>query len=93
MEIAFGEIACIENLGDKSQVQLLNGKTVTLHGSNDVNSENRGIVVNAKDVGQIEIPWKVFSSVCFDTENESSGQPFSVITSYSIHYTKLYEER
>jgi hypothetical protein len=77
MEIAFEKIACIENLGDRSQVQLSNGKTVILHGSNDVNSENRGIVVAMKDIGQVEIPWAVFSSVCFKTDERSSGQPYS----------------
>jgi hypothetical protein len=30
-----------------------------------------------KDIGQVEIPWAVFSSVCFKTDERSSGQPYS----------------
>jgi hypothetical protein len=76
LEIAFSKISCIENLGDKSQVQLRSGKKIVMHGTNDVNAENRGIVVSTEEVGQIEIPWSSFTSVCFNENHKDSGPAY-----------------
>lgn len=36
-----------------------------LRGSNDVNSENRGIIVTTEKLGRVDIPWKEFKKVEF----------------------------
>jgi len=76
LAIAFKKIACIENLGNKSMVKIKNNKSIVMHGTNDVNSENRGIVVSIDGIGKVEIPWSSFSSVCFDDNNNDSGPAY-----------------
>jgi hypothetical protein len=77
LEIAFAKISCIKNQGNKSQVQLRSGKILVMHGTNDVNEENRGIVVSGEGVGQIEIPWRSFTSVCFSEHHKDSGPAYN----------------
>ena len=52
LEIPIGKIARIENLGNSSKLHLNNGKSIVLSGTNDVNNENRGIVVSVEGVGK-----------------------------------------
>jgi len=77
LSLPFQKVACIENMGNKSQLKLMNDKSITMYGTNDVNSENRGIVVSVEQLGKVEIPWKIFKSVCFESGHGSSGPSYS----------------
>ena len=59
LSIEFGNISTIEREGyNSSHVVLKSGRDMDLRGSNDVNSENRGIIVTTEKLGRIDIPWK-----------------------------------
>lgn len=66
----FSEIASIEKFGKGCDVKLKNEREVFLYGSNDVNSENRGIVVSNSDFGRVVIDWSDFDRVVFHDEVE-----------------------
>ncbi len=57
MSIAFSKIKSIEKEGNGSLVILEGGREFKLRGSNDVNNENRGIIVNVSEFGRVDIPW------------------------------------
>ncbi|MFT4736001.1 MAG: hypothetical protein ACI8QD_000682 [Cyclobacteriaceae bacterium] len=66
VSIAFGKVKSIERIGySQSEVVLKSGRALELRGSNDVNSENRGVIVTVEGLGRIDIPWKSFESVEF----------------------------
>ena len=60
VSIPFSDIKYIEKDGDGCNVELKSGKEYYLTNSNDVDSDNRGIIMTVPDVGKIEIPWKYF---------------------------------
>ena len=64
VKIEFGNIASIEREGGGSQIVLKSGRDMYLRGSNDVNSENRGIIVTT-EFGRVDIPWREFKKVTF----------------------------
>ncbi len=65
-KIPFERIAVIERRSSSSSsVTLTDGKELTLRNSNDVNSENRGIVVKSAEFGKIKVDWKNFEKVEF----------------------------
>jgi hypothetical protein len=63
--IAFSDIAAIRRQRGGALVKLKSGSEVFLDGSNDVNDENRGVVVVVKGVGSVKIGWKDFDQVVF----------------------------
>ena len=65
MEIKFGNIGKIEKARRGSDVTTKSGRTMHLRGTNDVNDDNRGIIVNIPGSGRIDIPWDEFESVTF----------------------------
>ena len=66
VEIRFAEIKSIERDGRRrSRVVLHNGDELELEGSNDVNSENRGIAVMVRDMGMVRMDWGAFRKVTF----------------------------
>ena len=65
MSIPFGNIKSIENMGSRSEVILKSGRDMVLRGTNDVNGENDGIIVNIEGVGRVDIPWRDFEKVTF----------------------------
>ena len=65
VSIAFGKIAQIRKEGNGSVVTLKSGRSLYLTDSNDVNKENRGIIVYVSDVGEVEIPWRAFVAADF----------------------------
>lgn len=67
-KIEFGDIRSIEKFGKGCDVLLKNERDVFLYGSNDVNSENRGIIVSNKDFGRVVIEWSDFDRVTFHDE-------------------------
>ncbi len=77
LSIAFGKIKSIERIGySRSEVTLNSGRKLELRGSNDVNDENRGIIVTIKGLGRIDIPWKEFDRVDF-MDAPNSGKSYS----------------
>ena len=69
--ITFGDIASIEKRGGGSEVVYKTGKQVYLTGSNDVDSDNRGIIVLQPGKGMIDIPWSAFKKVTFEVPANS----------------------
>lgn len=58
--IPFGMIQKITKNRNGSKVILKNGKEYDMWGTNDVNDQNRGIIVNMPNIGLVTIPWKNF---------------------------------
>ncbi len=75
MSIPFSNIKRIEKDRGGSYVTLNSGREFFLRGTNDVNSDNDGIIVSVDDIGKIDIPWRVFESVTFE-EVSSSGPSY-----------------
>lgn len=71
VKIEFGKVKSIEKDRGGSNVILESGREMYLRGSNDVNSENRGIIV-ATDFGRVDITWRDFEKVTF-TEAPSNA--------------------
>ena len=71
VSIEFSRIASIERRGRRSSiVELRDGTTQRLRGSNDVNQENRGIYVETPS-GRVKIPWEEFDRVDFELSSDS----------------------
>lgn len=66
VSIEFGKIKSIAREGFRSSVVLNSGREMMLRGSNDVNSENRGIIVTSDELGRVDIPWREFKMVTFE---------------------------
>lgn len=65
-DIPFGRIRSIESLGRHgSRVTLKSGDVLTLRGTNDVDSDNRGIAVTVEKMGTVLVEWNEFRSVTF----------------------------
>lgn len=63
--IDFGNIKTIARDGLGVNVVLNSGRELRLTGSNDVNSDNRGIIVYSPENGGVDIPWREFRTVTF----------------------------
>ena len=78
MEIEFGNIRSIERRSSSScKVTLKDGRDYVLRGSNDVDDDNRGIYVEDKRFGKIEISWDEFDKVTY-IEKDDSGDPYGI---------------
>jgi hypothetical protein len=67
-KIRFDKIAAIERYSSEgASVTLKSGETIVLRGTNDVDSENRGIVVSDPTLGQVVVPWEEFDKLEFKT--------------------------
>jgi hypothetical protein len=76
ISIEFGDIRSIERRGRKSSlVELKDGRTLRLRGSNDVNDENRGIMVEDPRFGRATVSWDAFEKATFE-EHKSSGRGY-----------------
>ncbi len=64
-EIKFAQIKSIEKVdsGKAAKVQLKDGNTLTLTGTNDVNNGNRGVWLDHPELGRIDIDWKKFNKL------------------------------
>lgn len=66
-EIPFGDIREIHRVSDRqSRVILSSGREHLLHGTNDVNADNRGIMVTLDGVGTVTVHWREFDKVVFE---------------------------
>lgn len=65
-EIKFADIKSIEKNGNHSLVELTDGNTLNLTGTNDVNTSNRGIWVDHPDLGRVTIEWSQFNKLVIE---------------------------
>ncbi|HCX24105.1 MAG: hypothetical protein CMB80_31550 [Flammeovirgaceae bacterium] len=66
VSISFSNIKSIERYGSSRSIVILkSGRELELRGSNDVNDENRGIIVAIEGLGRIDVPWDEFDKVTF----------------------------
>jgi hypothetical protein len=63
MDIPFTKISKIQKEENGSQITLQSGRKLLLKSSNDVSSNNRGIIVTIAQVGRIDFTWKHFLSL------------------------------
>ncbi len=70
VSIEFGKIGSIERTGSRSLIVLKSGREMELRGSNDVNPENRGVIVTNDTYGRVDIPWREFKKVTFTKGGE-----------------------
>jgi len=64
-DIPFGNIKSIKQDWAESRVVLTNGREISLGGSNDVNRDNRGILVYIPNKFSIKIDWRDFDEIEF----------------------------
>lgn len=77
VSIPFGKLKSIERDGyNRSTVVLMSGRELSLDDSNDVDSGNRGIIVNMDGIGRVDMPWKEFDKVVF-SKAPGSGKKYS----------------
>lgn len=73
-KIPFGEIAAVERYGSgAARVTLTNGEELVMDGSNDVDSDNRGIQVSDPGLGQVQVRWGEFEALRFHAPREATG--------------------
>lgn len=65
ISLRFGEIQSIEKRGRGSQVVTKSGREFYLTGSNDVNEDNRGVLVAVPEIGVIKFSWDSFDKITF----------------------------
>lgn len=76
LSIEFGQIRAIERQGlNRSRVKLGSGEVEVLSGTNDVNSDIRGIWVEDARFGRVKISWEAFRRVEF-SKAPSSGPAY-----------------
>jgi hypothetical protein len=72
LSIEMGRIRSIESNGRRSStVTLRDGRSFELSGSNDVNDENRGVMVEDERYGRVTVGWRAFESVTFSDPGPS----------------------
>ncbi len=69
--IRFGEIVSIQQEGHGCRVVLKSGREFFVTGSNDVNDENRGVLVATADQGIVKFNWPAFKKVTFSAPPKS----------------------
>lgn len=79
VSIKFGDISTIEKQGRGSRVTLRSGRTFYLTGSNDVNDENRGILIVTPGVGIVKVTWEAFRNITFTTP-DNTGMSYAQFT-------------
>ncbi len=74
--IEMGKIRGIRRLSDKrSEIELKDGRKLQLEGTNDVDEDIRGILIEDPRYGRVTVSWDEFESVTFDDPG-SSGLGF-----------------
>lgn len=80
-EIEFRKIRSIERDGfNSSLVELKSGRTLDLRGTNDVDDDNKGIIVTVKGLGRVDIEWDEFDKVTFK-DAPNSGPSYNSFAS------------
>ncbi len=76
-DFALGEVRSLARARGENAtvVETRDGQTITLGGSNDLNSGNRGLYVENPGFGKVLIPWKRFQKVTFsDAPDNGPGR-------------------
>ncbi|HSN57319.1 MAG TPA: hypothetical protein VLT32_21805 [Candidatus Sulfomarinibacteraceae bacterium] len=77
VKLEMGRIRSIERRDGRSAlVTLRDGSSMVLSGTNDVNRDIRGILVDDPRFGRVEVPWKAFERAVFD-EPGGSGPGYA----------------
>ena len=72
LAIEMGRIASIERRGRRaSVVKLQDGRELRMRGSNDVNQDNRGIMIEDARFGRVTVPWDAFERLEFSRTAKS----------------------
>lgn len=79
LAVSFSEVVSIEKRNNGSDVALKSGRKVYLTGTNDVNDENKGVIIIQPGKGMMDIPWESFKSVKFFPA-EHSGPGYESFT-------------
>jgi hypothetical protein len=69
VSLRFSDIESIQKRSNGCEVKLMSGRELYLHGSNDVNNGNRGILVIVPDVGIVKFTWEAFRTLTFSDPN------------------------
>ncbi len=77
VSIPMGNIAILAKENEGSMVTFRSGRKLFLSGTNDVDEDNRGIIVKERDVGNVKIGWDDFESVAFVAQAMDSGPAYS----------------
>jgi len=77
MAIEFGRIKSIEKHRSGSLVILKSGREFYLRGSNDVDDDNRGIVIKELNLGKVLVEWREFKKVTFAEDVKDSGPAYN----------------
>lgn len=87
VSIPFEKIGSIEREGySRSIVTLKSGREMELRGSNDVNDDNKGIIVTVPEFGRVDLEWEDFDKVTFK-EAPGSGADFESFDIKRIYAT------
>jgi hypothetical protein len=62
LKIPFKKIKTITKLDNNCLIKLISGRELKLYGTNDVNSSNKGIIMNLPNIGRADFHWKHFIS-------------------------------
>lgn len=81
ISLEFSKIVSIERRGGRSIVKLKSGRELTMDGSNDVDSGNRGVIIMNKDMIAVDVPWREFDKVTF-------SEPAGSLASYDQFATQ-----
>jgi hypothetical protein len=77
VDIPMGRIRSIERRSRRSSIiELKDGREFEMRGSNDVNNDNRGIMVEDPRYGRVTIPWSDFDKVTF-SDDVGSGRGYA----------------
>jgi hypothetical protein len=76
VSIAFGDITMIEKRSRGSFVTTKSGRELYLTGSNDVNEDNKGVLVVIPEIGVVKFSWDAFRRVTFTTP-KTTGPSFN----------------
>ncbi len=76
LDIEFGNIASIAKHRSGSMVTLQSGREIYMYDSNDVDSDNRGIVIKDPRYGKVLVAWRDFESISFENNRGLSGPSY-----------------
>ena len=62
LKIPFKKIKTITKLDNSCLIKLISDRELELYGTNDVNSSNKGIIMNLPNIGRADFDWKHFIS-------------------------------
>lgn len=71
ISIPFKKIISVAKKRNGCLVTVSSGRELYLTNSNDVNAENRGIIVTVAGMGRVDIPWREFRTLTLDPEPET----------------------